>query len=145
MSFEFWDEYISLARKSYLTDRPAGPDPMLNAFYGWFGKIEMAIDKAMSGRFQYFSCHLLDKDRRIALRFHRTDGGRFQRTLLIDDRIQRLGKRIDLGEIVDLKICLQSIVMNNPQSLTRSPLPPGPTFKWFPSKRDYLMPPMRRS
>jgi hypothetical protein len=100
-------------------------DPMLAAIIEWLKKIEIAIEKAAADGCHYFSCHLIDKGSRIVLRFRRADGSGFKRTLRVDPCFERRGKPLTISEVVDLKICLQSLIIQEPQQLSRLPLGPG--------------------
>jgi hypothetical protein len=125
---EFWFEYITAARVCYLIGRPvdANADPMLAAMIEWLKKIEIAIEKVAAEGCHYFSCRLTEKRRRIALRFAREDGRGFERTLRVDERFRRnYATPITDMEILDLKICIQSLIVYEPQRLSRLPLAPG--------------------
>ena len=108
---EFWIEYIFVARKSFTVGRPADGDPMLSAFYDWFRKIDAAIARAEADGFCYFRCGLLDRGKRIALRFRKIDGQRFVRTLAINEQISRDGRQPGPSEINDLQIGIQSFIL----------------------------------
>lgn len=112
---DFWSEYLAIAREAYLSRRPvdAGDDPTLAATYEWLKKIDDALAKARSDGCTSFSCGLVGKNQRIRLRFLRPDGYGFQRTLRIDGRFVRRGKRISLSETVDLKVALQSWIVSH--------------------------------
>jgi hypothetical protein len=94
-STEFWFEYITAAREFYLTGRPVDPnvDPMLAAMVGCLKKIETAMQKAALEGCQYFSCRLIERRRRIALRFTGANGRGFERTVRIDERFRRRYER----------------------------------------------------
>jgi hypothetical protein len=114
VSMEFWFEYVTLARQCYLQDRPVdmNSDPMLAAMYEWLGKIDAAIEKALANGFVYFDCSLVAKRERIALRFRGADRKQFERTLRIDSRFVRQGKPLTTTDIIDLKIAIQSMILN---------------------------------
>jgi hypothetical protein len=123
-SLEFWFEYITAARGFYLTGRPvdANADPMLAAMIEWLKKIETAMQKAASEGCRSFSCRLVEGRRRIALRFVGTNGRGFERTVRIDDRFRRRHNApLTDMEIVDLKICIQSLIAGEPHRLGRLP------------------------
>jgi hypothetical protein len=132
-SLEFWFEYVTAAREFYLTGRPvdANADPMLAAMVEWLKKIEIAMQKAASEGCQYFSCDLVERRRRIALRFKGADGRGFERTVRIDERFKRYrtderrryAAPLTDTEIIDLQICIQSLIAGAPHRLSR--LPPG--------------------
>jgi hypothetical protein len=124
-NLDFWLEYIAAASDVYLSCKPieASADPMLAATIEWFQKIESAMHKAtLEGR-RNFSCRLVKSKRIIAFRFADADRSGFERTIRIDDRLLRTGEKgLTLGEIVDLKVCLQSLISQAPQRFCRLPL-----------------------
>jgi hypothetical protein len=138
---EFWFEYITATREWYLMGSPADPnaDPMLAAMCEWLKKIEIVMQKAAAEGCDYFSCRLVEKRRRIALRFARGDGRGFERTLSVDGRFRRRhGKPLTDMEILDLKICIQTLIINEPQRLSRLPLGPGGSiFRWRGGRRQW--------
>ena len=107
---DFWLEYPFTARKSFMAGRPADGDPLLAAFYDWFRKIDAATARAEAVGFCYFSCALVDRGKRIAVRFRKVDGKSFVRTLAINSKISRDGSEIKPTEIVDIIIGLQTIL-----------------------------------
>lgn len=108
---DFWIEYTFSARQSFTVGRPADGDPLLDAFYDWFRKIDAAIARAEAEGFCYFRCGLVDRGKRIARRFRKTDGQYFVRTLAIDAKISHHGRQPGPSEVIDLQIGIQSFVL----------------------------------
>jgi len=122
---DFWIEYPFTARKSFLAGRPADDDPLLGAFYDWFRKIDAAIARAEAEDYCYFQCGLVDRDKRIALRFRKIDGQCFVRTLAVDAAISHHGRQLGPSEIIDLKIGIQSFI------LSEGRVKPDPKAGWI--------------
>jgi hypothetical protein len=113
----FWTEYISLARQGYLAsiafDRSG--DPLRTALDEWFQKIDEAMAEAGRRGFE-----------RISVRWRfgrghpelvwtfsdgRTGGQRFQRSMRLDGRF-KCRHLLSKGQMVDFKVALQSLILN---------------------------------
>lgn len=123
-SLEFWFQYVAEARAIYLTGKPvdSNPDPMLAPMVAWLKTIEMAMRKAAAEGRLHFSCRLLERPQRLAFRFMDASRHGFERTIRIDDRFRnRVGAPLTVSEIIDLKICIQSLIASQPRQLGTLP------------------------
>ena len=107
---DFWLDYPFIARKSFMAGHPADGDPLLTAFYDWFRTIDAATARAEAEGFCYFNFALVDRGKRIAVRFRKVDGKSFVRTLAINAKISHDGREIKPTEVVDIIIGLQTIL-----------------------------------
>jgi hypothetical protein len=104
-----------------------GADPMRCAVEEWFAKIDKSVAEAKAQACIYFDCRMVSdkKCRRIALVFADRKGKSFRRTLKCDERFQRHGSPLSRGELVDLKIAVQSMIINEGQVVM------DPKAKWM--------------
>jgi hypothetical protein len=123
-STEYWFDNIAAAHELYVRGEPvkSNAEPMLAAIVAWLEKIDAAMQKAKSEGCQYFSCRLAERPARIVLRFEGADRRGFERAVHIDERFRRHDVLLTDSEIIDLKICIQSLIASEPHRLSRLPL-----------------------
>src|SRR5208283_878538 len=108
----FWREYVAAARTGYGSEFDHS-DAMRAAINEWFGKIDQAIAEANATGCVFFKCVApKKKPENVRLLFSDGKGRTFRRTLKIDDRFRRHGTPLDFHDFSNLKIVVQSMILN---------------------------------
>jgi hypothetical protein len=108
----FWVEYLTAARAGFGLPFDEA-DQMRVAINEWFRKIDQAVREANASGCTYFRCRQsYENCETLTLLFSNGKDRTFRRTPKIDDRFQRHGNPLSRGETIDLKIALQSMILN---------------------------------
>jgi len=112
VAMTFWREYVAAARTGYGSEFDHS-DEMRVAINEWFAKIDEAVGEANATGCVFFKCTSSRREpQKVKLLFSDGKGRTFRRTLKIDDRFRRPGTPPDFHDFSNLKIAVQSMILN---------------------------------